>query len=65
MVGVQIFLPPKEAQGKVRQSQGRAAANNFAFLRLRAKTDFSVHMDPSDHLNVKKAQQSINPLKQP
>ena len=28
-----FFLPPKEAQGKVRQSQGRAAANNFAFLR--------------------------------
>ena len=27
------FLPPKEAQGKVRQSQGRAAANNFAFSR--------------------------------
>ena len=26
-----FFLPPKEAQGKVRQSQGRAAANNFAF----------------------------------
>ena len=26
---MQIFLPPKEAQGKVRQSQGRAAANNF------------------------------------
>ena len=30
---MQIFLPPKEAQGKVRQSQGRAVANNFAFLR--------------------------------
>ena len=30
---MQIFLPPKEAQGKVRQSQERAAANNFAFLR--------------------------------
>ena len=30
---MQIFLPPKDAQGKVRQSQGRAPANNFAFLR--------------------------------
>ena len=30
---MQIFLPPKEAQGKVRQSQGRAAANSFAFSR--------------------------------
>ena len=29
---MQIFLPPKEAQGKVRQSQGMAPANNFAFL---------------------------------
>ena len=28
---MQIFLPPKEVQGKVTQSQGRAAANNFAF----------------------------------
>ena len=32
---MQIFLPPKEAQGKVwgkvRQSRGRAPANNFAF----------------------------------
>ena len=28
---MQIFLPPKEAQGKVRQSQGRPAANIFAF----------------------------------
>ena len=30
-----IFLPqwPKEAQGKVRQSQERAAANNIAFSR--------------------------------
>ena len=26
---MQIFLPPKEAQGKVKQSRGRAAANNF------------------------------------
>ena len=24
---MQIFLPPKQAQDKVRQSQGRAAAN--------------------------------------
>ena len=40
------FLPPKEAQGKVRQSQGRAATNNFA------KTDFRVHRDPLDHLSV-------------
>ena len=31
---MQILLPPKEAQGKVRQSQGRAAANNFAELIL-------------------------------
>ena len=30
---MQIFLPPKEAQGKVRQSQGKAAANNFALTR--------------------------------
>ena len=30
---MQIFLPPKEAQGKVRQSQGKAPANNFAFSR--------------------------------
>ena len=28
---MQTFWPPKGAQGKVRQSQGRAAANNFAF----------------------------------
>ena len=28
-----IFLPPKEVQGKVRQSQGRTAANNFALAR--------------------------------
>ena len=44
------FLPPKdmkEAQGKVRQSQGRAAANSFAFSRVR------VHRDPLDHLSVK------------
>ena len=27
------FLPPKVAQGKVRQSQGRAAANNVVFSR--------------------------------
>ena len=38
-----FFLPPKEAQGKVRQGQGRAAANKFA---LRAKTDLRVHRDP-------------------
>ena len=31
---MQIFLPPKEAQAKVRQSQGRAAANNFALDHL-------------------------------
>ena len=37
-----VFLPPKEPQGKVRQSQGRATANNFAF----SKTDFRVHRDP-------------------
>ena len=30
---MQIFVPPKEAEGKVRQSQGRAAAKNFAFSR--------------------------------
>ena len=30
---MQIFLPPKEAQGEVRKSQGKAAANNFAFSR--------------------------------
>ena len=30
---MQFFLQPKEVQGKARQSQGRAAANNFAFLR--------------------------------
>ena len=38
-----FFLPPKEAQGKVRQSQGRAAANNFAFIGN----------PPLDHLRVK------------
>ena len=27
------FLPPKEAQCKVTQSQGRAAAKNFSFSR--------------------------------
>ena len=42
------FLPPKEAQGRVRQSQGKAAANNFRC----AKTDFRVHRDPLDHLKV-------------
>ena len=41
MVDAIFFLPPKEAQGKVRQSQGRAVANNFA------------HRDPLDHLSVK------------
>ena len=40
---MQIFLPPKETQGKVRQSQERAVANNFAFSRVR---------DPLDHLSV-------------
>ena len=53
---MQIFLPPEEAQGKVRQSQGRAAANNFAFLHWCAKTDFRVHRDPLDHLSVKGSQ---------
>ena len=33
MVDAKFFLPPKEAQGKVRQSQGMGAANNFAFSR--------------------------------
>ena len=47
---MQIFLPPKE--GKVRQSQGRAEANNFAFSHLHAKTDFRIHRDPLDHLSV-------------
>ena len=41
-----FFLPPKEALGRVRQSQGRVAANNFAFSRKRAKTGFRVHRDP-------------------
>ena len=50
---MQIFLPPKEAQGKVRQSQGRAPANNFAFSRQHAKTEIRVHRDPPlDHLSV-------------
>ena len=31
------FLPPKEAQGKVRQSQGRDAANNIAFNQFSVK----------------------------
>ena len=44
---MQIFLPPKEAQGKVRQSQGRAEANNFAFSRLGSIGT------PLDHLSVK------------
>ena len=34
---MQIFLPTKEAQGKVRRSLVRAAANNFSFSRKRAK----------------------------
>ena len=38
---IQIFLPPKEAQGEVRQSQGRAAANNFAFLRSSIHNHYS------------------------
>ena len=41
------FLPPKKRKVKVRQSQGRAAANNFAFSRYCAKTDFRVHRDPT------------------
>ena len=45
---MRIFLPPKEAQPKVRQSHGNAVENNFAFL-----TDFSVPRDPLDHLIVK------------
>ena len=52
MVNAIFFLPPKEAQGKVRQSQGRAAANNFVFSRFRAKTDLRVHGTPLDHLRV-------------
>ena len=43
---MQIFLPPKEAQGKVRQSQGRAPANNFALILGSIGT-------PLDHLSVK------------
>ena len=34
---MQIFLPPKEVQGKVRQSQGRAVANNFLSFRANAQ----------------------------
>ena len=30
---MQMFLPPKEAQGKVRQGQGRAAAKTFENAR--------------------------------
>ena len=43
MVDAFFFLPPKEAQGKVRQNQGRAAVNNFAFSRT---------PPPLDHLSV-------------
>ena len=47
---MQSFLPPKEAQGKVRQSQGRAAAKNFAFSR---KLILGSIGTPLDHLSVK------------
>ena len=40
---MQIVLPPKEAQGKVRQSQGRAPANNFALSRVRVR-EFELHL---------------------
>ena len=54
---MQIFLPPKEAQGKVRQSQGRAPANNFAFSRyFRAnarKLILGSIGTPLDHLSDK------------
>ena len=33
MVDANFFATKKEAQGKVRQSQGRAPAINFAFSR--------------------------------
>ena len=41
---MQIFLPPKEAQGKVRKSQ-----EGLRLIILR----FRVHRDPLDHLSVK------------
>ena len=45
-----IFLPSKEAQGKVRQSQGRAASNNFANAR---KLILGSIGTPLNHLSVK------------
>ena len=48
-----FFLPPKEAQGKVRQSQGRAAANNFAFRANARKLILESIGTPLDHLSVK------------
>ena len=42
MVDANFFLPPKVAQGKVRQSHGRAVDNNIASIGT-----------PLDHLSVK------------
>ena len=52
---MQIFLPPKEAQGKVGQSQGRAPTNNFAFSRYARKLILGSIGTPLDHLSVKRA----------
>ena len=49
---MQIFLLPKEAQGKVRQSQGRAPANNFAFRANAWKLILGSIGTPLDHLSV-------------
>ena len=43
------FLPPKDAQGKVRQNQGRAVANNFALRKLILGSIET----PLDHLSLK------------
>ena len=47
---MQIFLTPKEAQGKIRQSQGRAAAKNFAFNAR--KLILGSIGTPLDHLSL-------------
>ena len=49
---MQFFLPPKEAQGKVRQSQGRATANNFGFRVNAQKLILGSIGTPLDHLGV-------------
>ena len=50
---MQIFLPPKEAQGKVRQSQGRLRPITLRFRAKARKLILESIGTPLDHLSVK------------